>query len=262
MNKGLPTVSMSKSVPNGRPRTINVNAIWSIADIPTETPASSITAADRLVKVRIGHGYETAVDAARAMGISVITYHHHENGKRNISVRAARIYASHYGVAGGAILYGDQSAPLARVQVAGAVTATGKITEHMPCHPSRPLTVQAPVFTDEPLQAYVVEASDLMPAYHPGDVVYTGIPNGIRHNEVHGRECVVRTEDGRMGPSRPGRRQQADVTRNGETQKGRALLPGPFSLWGAYFVLDFGCANGALWRCGMYCPQTAKDNAK
>ena len=173
-----------------------MNAIWSIADIPTETPASSITAADRLVKVRIGHGYETAVDAARAMGISVITYHHHENGKRNISVRAARIYASHYGVAGGAILYGDQSAPLARVQVAGAVTATGKITEHMPCHPSRPLTVQAPVFTDEPLQAYVVEASDLAPAYHPGDVVYTGIPNGIRHNEVHGRECVVRTEDG------------------------------------------------------------------
>ena len=196
MNKGLPTVSMSKSVPNGRPRTINVNAIWSIADIPTETPASSITAADRLVKVRIGHGYETAVDAARAMGISVITYHHHENGKRNISVRAARIYASHYGVAGGAILYGDQPAPLARVQVAGAVTATGKITEHMPCHPNRPLTVQAPVFTDEPLQAFIVEASDLAPAYHPGDVVYTGIPNGIRHNEVYGRECVVRTEDG------------------------------------------------------------------
>ena len=189
-------MSMSNDVHNGQSGSTKVNAIWSIADIPSETATSSVTAADRLVRMRISHGYQTAVDAARAMGISVITYHHHENGKRNIGVRAARIYASHYGVAGGTILYGDQSAPMARVRVAGVVTASGKITEHMPFNHKLPLTVQAPAWTDEPMEAFIVEASDLAPAYHPGDVVYTSVPGGVRHDEVHGRECVVRTEDG------------------------------------------------------------------
>ena len=189
-------MSMPNTVPNGQLGSTNVNTTWSITDIPSETATSSVTAADRLVRMRISHGYQTAVDAARAMGISVITYHHHENGNRNIGVRAARIYASHYGVTGGTILYGEQSASAARVQVAGVVAATGKITEHMPFDRTPKPTVQAPAFTDQLLQAFIVEASDLAPAYHPGDVVYTGIPNGIRHNEVHGRECVVRTEDG------------------------------------------------------------------
>ena len=52
---------------------------------------------ERLVRARIAAGYETATDAAKAMGVGISTYLSHENGFRGLGRSAAR-YARFYRV--------------------------------------------------------------------------------------------------------------------------------------------------------------------
>lgn len=54
--------------------------------------------AERLKKSRIDAGYETATDAARAMGVKPPTYLGHENGSTGLRRGAAIRYAKFYGV--------------------------------------------------------------------------------------------------------------------------------------------------------------------
>ena len=56
-----------------------------------------MTRADRLRHARMSAGYQTATDAAAAMGVGISTYVSHENGGRGLG-RAAERYARFYRV--------------------------------------------------------------------------------------------------------------------------------------------------------------------
>lgn len=158
---------------------------------PADTPAT------RLMHLRIAAGYLTAAEAARNIGVSIVTYHHHENGTRNIGRRSAQIYAKHYGCSPSYLQFGV-SATLQerRATVIGAVRAGGTLLD--PAHTRRPLppSVPAPPASKDELQALVVQTAELYPAYAPGDVLFFGAPRKPARAEIDGRECLVETADG------------------------------------------------------------------
>lgn len=63
----------------------------------------------RLKVARVNAGYKSATDAARSMGVKVVTYTAHENGTRGFD-KDALLYAKHYGVDPAWLLFG--TAPL------------------------------------------------------------------------------------------------------------------------------------------------------
>lgn len=66
----------------------------------------------RLKLARIRAGYESASDAARALGLPLATYIQHENGYRGFPVKRAPTYARKFKVSEEWLLYGKgQSAP-------------------------------------------------------------------------------------------------------------------------------------------------------
>lgn len=67
--------------------------------------------AERLRIARLRAGYETAKDAADALGFPVSTYLGHENGSRGISAKRAEIYAKKYKVREQWLLYGVGPGP-------------------------------------------------------------------------------------------------------------------------------------------------------
>ncbi|SPL65406.1 LexA family transcriptional regulator [Ochrobactrum soli] len=64
----------------------------------------------RLKVARVNAGYKSATDAARSMGVKVVTYTAHENGTRGFD-KDALLYAKHYGVDPAWLLFG--TVPLA-----------------------------------------------------------------------------------------------------------------------------------------------------
>lgn len=77
-----------------------------------------MTPHDRLKQARKRAGYQTASEAARALGMSVQTYIHHENGERKLTPHAVR-YATFFRVNVGWLLSGkgqiDGSSPIAEI---------------------------------------------------------------------------------------------------------------------------------------------------
>jgi SOS-response transcriptional repressor LexA len=64
---------------------------------------------ERLRAIRLARGYVTATDAARAMGMPAPTYISHENGIKGIPPKAARRYATFFGVDFNAIYGGTRA---------------------------------------------------------------------------------------------------------------------------------------------------------
>lgn len=64
------------------------------------------TSADRLKDARIAAGYATAKQSAEAMGVSVSTYIHHENGTRGFPAARAERYAKFFRTTPEWLLYG------------------------------------------------------------------------------------------------------------------------------------------------------------
>jgi hypothetical protein len=86
--------------------------------------------AARLRIARLRAGYETAKDAAEALGFPVSTYLGHENGSRGISAKKAEIYARKYKVREQWLLYGVGPGPGSEQ---GEETAEiVNIVEHLP----------------------------------------------------------------------------------------------------------------------------------
>lgn len=63
----------------------------------------------RLKEAREKAGYKSATDAARKMGINVVTYTAHENGGREYDRDAAVFYAQNFGVTPGWLMFGDDT---------------------------------------------------------------------------------------------------------------------------------------------------------
>lgn len=68
-------------------------------------------AAERLRIARLRAGFETAKDAAEAMGFAVSTYLAHENGSRGYPAKKAEIYARKFKVREQWLLYGVGEGP-------------------------------------------------------------------------------------------------------------------------------------------------------
>lgn len=64
--------------------------------------------AARLRAAREKAGFKSATDAARSIGVNVVTYTAHENGTREFDRRSAALYAGKYGVGVAWLLLGDQ----------------------------------------------------------------------------------------------------------------------------------------------------------
>jgi len=73
-------------------------------------PKINLEAAARLKRCREDAGYETATDFINAKGVPEPTYRSHENGNRNISIRAAKQYAKLLGTTYTWILDGEGAA--------------------------------------------------------------------------------------------------------------------------------------------------------
>lgn len=168
-----------------------------------------ITPAARLVQLRIAHGYWSAAQAARAIGVRPISYHHHECGRRGIGPKVAERYGKHFGVPAGFILYGNDPAVLqhddraGRLQVAvceaeviGAIIAHARIVSRAASQTLLPQTLVVPAFIAQPMQCLIVTDESMYPAYSYGDVVLFAPPQAPSFGNINGRECVVETEDG------------------------------------------------------------------
>ncbi|CAN7306025.1 XRE family transcriptional regulator [Phenylobacterium sp. LjRoot164] len=69
------------------------------------------TLGERLQIARKARGYETATDAAVALGIPVATYTQHENGRRGFPAKRAPQYARAFGVTTDWLLFGRGDGP-------------------------------------------------------------------------------------------------------------------------------------------------------
>lgn len=66
---------------------------------------------DRLRRAREDAGYASASEAARRIGVNVVTYTAHENGGREFDRKAALHYATQFGVDPAWLLFGGEMSP-------------------------------------------------------------------------------------------------------------------------------------------------------
>lgn len=88
----------------------------------TETPA------DRLRKLRLKKGYETATDAARAFGWNEATYTSHENETRGIRSAVAQKYARAFNSTAAYIMHGTNGSPAETVNHVDTVPLVGVVS--------------------------------------------------------------------------------------------------------------------------------------
>ncbi len=158
-----------------------------------EIGVDRLEVAQRLKKYRIEAGFRSGRAFALAAGVSPITYHHHENGRRGIPRAAAQKYAEKLMVPTGTLLFAEALQVAQSAKVIGAVTAKGTVimggeTSEIPL----PAGIQS-----GGVVAIKVETDDLWPAYRPNDFVfYRQTEEGASAADCNGKDCVVVLTDG------------------------------------------------------------------
>lgn len=76
-----------------------------------------MTPGDRLRKARERVGYSSAAAAAKAIGVPIATYTGHEANHRGFPAKKAAIYAKHFHVSLGWLLFGEEAVDPAAVRV-------------------------------------------------------------------------------------------------------------------------------------------------
>jgi hypothetical protein len=154
-------------------------------------------AAERLIKSRKAAGYESAAAAAEAMHIKVVTYQHHENGRRAITPQVAETYAKFFGVTALHILRGDELPDARGMRIIGVIGAKGFVrmlrteeqTTIVPPPPGDPDTMLTPM---------TVDGNDLYPVYQDKDTVWFDpyeLNGRVVPSRVYGKDCIVRLAD-------------------------------------------------------------------
>lgn len=149
------------------------------------------TRSERLVQAR-KRRFETAKDAALALGISVSTYSAHETGERNFKESSAKTYARRFGVPFEWLWLGkDADAPIPVVGYVGAGAEVFPIDDHAKGAGLDYLEPQR----DPDEVAVRVRGDSMWPAFNDGDAIVfkdrRDDPSGLV-----GRECVVWCDDG------------------------------------------------------------------
>jgi transcriptional regulator with XRE-family HTH domain len=155
----------------------------------------------RLIWSRERHGkHKTATEAARAYGWTVPTYLGHENGDRNPSRGAAKMYAKRYGVRWEWLLDGEgPAAPKRRVASAAGYVGAGAevipVDDHAPGAGLEEAEIPAGVPDDAVL--VIVRGDSMYPRYFDNEYLFYH-RDQRSPSEFIGRECVVALEDGRI----------------------------------------------------------------
>lgn len=152
---------------------------------------------DRLRRARLAAGFETGTDAARKFHWHVSSYLAHENGQNGIRIKPAQKYARAFNVSASWLLTGEGAASTVSVPVEGLIGA-GFVIE--PLGESQEIErVDVPAGWGTDLKALKVRGGSMVPAYYDGDLIFYAPQTDLRPpTELIGRECVIRTRDGRM----------------------------------------------------------------
>ena len=144
------------------------------------------TPAERLKRARLKAGFRTATDAARAHGWVISTYLGHENGDRVPSRNCAKRYANAFHTTWDWLLEGSKSESLELVDI----QTIGRIETGTKLELTRDLLPNQ-------IAAIDVRGDSLYPRYFDGERIFIQ-SEGSDPSQLLSRECVVKTNDGRV----------------------------------------------------------------
>lgn len=141
-----------------------------------------MTLAQRLKKAREDAGYETASEAARALGVSVSTYSAHENGQNGIKVKFAEKYARKFKVSQSWLLTGEDGGSQQNTAQIGMVPVVGKVSAGVPLNVEtveqewlemhdKPTVPSASQYPPEWQYSFEVEGDSLNKIAPPGSIL-------------------------------------------------------------------------------------------
>jgi len=153
---------------------------------------------DRLRIARIKAGYETAADAARTFGWTIVSYTAHENGTRGLRPQVARAYANAFRVSDAWLLTGtgDATPTVKMVRVVGYVGAGGELMALT--SDDGIAEIEAPPGTSEDSHAVIVRGDSAYPIFEDGEILIfseqrTDVDNFLNRS----KPMIVGLRDGR-----------------------------------------------------------------
>jgi DNA-binding XRE family transcriptional regulator len=154
--------------------------------------------ADRLKKLRIKAGFESATDAARAMGVASPTYLGHENGSTGLRRAAAIRYAVFFGTTIDWLLTGKgKSGSASKVPVICYIGAGAEV-HPIDDHPQgRGLEQVDPPQGVSDCVAAIIRGESMHPMRDGWLVFWSKTQQGVPE-ECLGKLCVVQVRDGPM----------------------------------------------------------------
>lgn len=157
---------------------------------------------ERLAWARENAGYESASDAARALGIAIPTYVMHENGTRGFRKDSATRYAKFFRISLEWLLTGRGTATGSQTRtlpVVGYVGAGAEVFAIDDAYKGGGIDeIDAPPNASANAVAVRVRGESMLPVYRDGDsIIYDEQRSGADISQYIGMECVVRLADGR-----------------------------------------------------------------
>jgi len=159
------------------------------------------TTADRLRQARVAAGFDSAGDAAAALGVSAATYRQHENGTRGYPASKAEHYARRFRVTPEWLLYGRGDEPTVKptsktVPLVGYVGA-GSIAHYYGTGDGGLDEVPAPENATASTVAAEVRGTSLGPFFERWLVFWDEVRNPPTP-DLFGQLCVVGLPDDRV----------------------------------------------------------------
>jgi phage repressor protein C with HTH and peptisase S24 domain len=154
---------------------------------------------ERLIWARKEAGYETAREAAVALGVREPTYMGHENGFRGFKSNA-ELYARKFKVNLEWLLTGRGSPNKGRTPTAKAVGYVGAGAEILPFEGHSPGSleeIEIPPGVPADAVLVIVRGDSMYPRYFENEMLFY-VRRTDDPREHVGKECVVALEDGRM----------------------------------------------------------------
>ena len=176
-------------------------------------------------------GYKRQIDLAKAIGVNLVTYNQHENGKRPLTREAAVVYAKFFGVSVAWLLYGESARAQPLVLVVGQLSRDGWVNPEKYIRTSKvfrkssdqgyamdlyartdqPGTYRRPKFVPAPpgvtrdmaegMAALEVMTDVFEPLYFQGDILFyvpLKLNAALDYGAVHNRRCVILTTEDKL----------------------------------------------------------------
>lgn len=154
---------------------------------------------ERLRKVRIAAGYDSAMKAAKRFGWATSTYAAHENGQNKFDDVWAKVYAKAFKTSAAWLLTEESTqAPSSRVPLMGFIGAAAEVEPDFEQVPPVGLeTIELPFTVPEGIIAFKVSGDSMYQFYDDGDVVLCWKDRRSSFKELSGKLAVVRAVGGK-----------------------------------------------------------------